>query len=139
MDEQKATPGTPAGWYPDPKMAGTQRYWDGERWTDNAAPLQPPPQGGVSPQLIAGLVVAASVVGAILSQQSVTVMSGSGIVWTGAAICAGAAVVTWVVRSTPAWARGVCILLAILAIASAFAVEGELNDRREEISNMFDQ
>lgn len=33
--------GTPAGWYPHPTMAGTQRYWDGAKWTDNVAPLTP--------------------------------------------------------------------------------------------------
>lgn len=29
-----------AGWYPDPKMPGTQRYWDGEGWSDHVAPGQ---------------------------------------------------------------------------------------------------
>jgi hypothetical protein len=29
------------GWYPDPEDAGTQRYWDGERWTGHAAPRTP--------------------------------------------------------------------------------------------------
>jgi uncharacterized protein DUF2510 len=33
----------PAGWYPHPTMAGTQRYWDGENWTDHVAPLTPAP------------------------------------------------------------------------------------------------
>ena len=32
-----------AGWYADPEMAGTQRYWDGEKWTDNVAPAAAPP------------------------------------------------------------------------------------------------
>jgi Domain of unknown function (DUF4352)/Protein of unknown function (DUF2510) len=31
---------TPAGWYPQPD--GQQRYWDGERWTENVAPGVPP-------------------------------------------------------------------------------------------------
>lgn len=31
----------PAGWYPDPQMAHTQRYWDGAAWTDHRAPLTP--------------------------------------------------------------------------------------------------
>lgn len=30
-----------AGWYPDSRMAGTQRYWDGEKWTEQTAPLSP--------------------------------------------------------------------------------------------------
>lgn len=41
MSEQE-TPSVPPGWYPDPKMVGTQRYWDGAQWTEHAAPA---PQG----------------------------------------------------------------------------------------------
>lgn len=33
----------PAGWYPHPTMAGTRRYWDGQKWTDHIAPVQPVP------------------------------------------------------------------------------------------------
>ncbi len=29
------TPQTPAGWYPDPHQAGSQRYWDGSAWTEH--------------------------------------------------------------------------------------------------------
>ena len=33
----------PAGWYPDPHdPESTQRYWDGERWTDSYAPVGTP-------------------------------------------------------------------------------------------------
>lgn len=37
MDETKR----PAGWYPDADMPGTQRYWDGDGWTDHVAPFAP--------------------------------------------------------------------------------------------------
>ena len=36
---------TPAGWYPDPNAPGSQRYWDGNAWTEQmsaAAPPSPP-------------------------------------------------------------------------------------------------
>ena len=40
----------PAGWYPDPGMAQTQRYWDGAAWTAHIAPLAPSaPQQMVAP------------------------------------------------------------------------------------------
>lgn len=34
-----STDGPPAGWYADPSMSGTQRYWDGSSWSDHVAPL----------------------------------------------------------------------------------------------------
>jgi MFS family permease len=30
---------TPAGWYPDPSLPNTQRYWDGQAWSQQVAPL----------------------------------------------------------------------------------------------------
>lgn len=29
-----STASTPAGWYPDTNLPGTERYWDGAAWTD---------------------------------------------------------------------------------------------------------
>ena len=29
---------TPQGWYPDPQLPGTLRYWDGRQWTTQTAP-----------------------------------------------------------------------------------------------------
>jgi len=34
-----AQPPAPPGWYPDPEQPQTQRYWDGDDWTDQRAPL----------------------------------------------------------------------------------------------------
>src|SRR5690625_5156947 len=44
----------PAGWYPQPD--GSQRYWDGTRWTNHSAPgaTQPPaqsPYAGIDPYM----------------------------------------------------------------------------------------
>lgn len=38
MTEQQPAP---AGWYAHPSMADTQRYWDGQQWTDHIAPGSP--------------------------------------------------------------------------------------------------
>ena len=45
--------GPPPGWYPDPEMVGTQRYWDGSQWTEHRAPMGKPagrraPQKGLT-------------------------------------------------------------------------------------------
>lgn len=42
---------TPAGWYPDPNLAGVVRYWDGENWTDHTSQssAQPPPSSPPPP------------------------------------------------------------------------------------------
>lgn len=36
-------PKAPAGWYDDPSMVNTRRYWDGQRWTEHRAEVPPPP------------------------------------------------------------------------------------------------
>lgn len=38
--------GIKAGWYADPDMVDTRRYWDGENWTDRVAPAGAPVQSG---------------------------------------------------------------------------------------------
>jgi hypothetical protein len=44
MSAQGAPP-VPAGWYPDPKVPGQSRYWDGSVWTENLhRPGQLPPK-----------------------------------------------------------------------------------------------
>ena len=48
------------GWYPDTTSAGTQRYWDGETWTEHRAPLAPKASNGNLVWKIAlGILVAA--------------------------------------------------------------------------------
>jgi hypothetical protein len=36
-------PLAPAGWYPDPTGGSGQRYWDGERWTEQTTPSSTSP------------------------------------------------------------------------------------------------
>lgn len=41
----------PEGWYPDVNAPGTERYWDGQSWTDQvrSTPLPPPPPVAATP------------------------------------------------------------------------------------------
>lgn len=43
----EARPKPAAGWYAHPTMVDTQRYWDGDAWTDHIAPGKP--RGGAAP------------------------------------------------------------------------------------------
>lgn len=40
---ESAPPTPPAGWYPDPAGGSSQRYWDGQRWTEHTTPTAPSP------------------------------------------------------------------------------------------------
>jgi hypothetical protein len=53
-DGTNQAPPPPAGWYPDPSTPGTQRYWDGSRWTEHTAPLQAAPTPASSAATIPG-------------------------------------------------------------------------------------
>lgn len=48
-DDLDARQAVAPGWYPDPAMPSTQRFWDGAKWTDNVAPLTPRPPAAAAP------------------------------------------------------------------------------------------
>lgn len=66
MTEQRRK--APPGWYPHPSMAETKRYWDGEAWTDNIAPVEPEKPSGPGTLTIArGVALGiAAVIGALV-------------------------------------------------------------------------
>ena len=65
----------PAGWYPDPSVPGTQRYWDGGAWTDHTAPRSmPPPTTGRPPLATFGQRVGAAIVDALVVAVPMTVI-----------------------------------------------------------------
>jgi hypothetical protein len=49
-------------WYPDPTLEQTQRYWDGDAWSDHRAPMpeqakpkpKPKPKKSWVPEIVAG-------------------------------------------------------------------------------------
>lgn len=129
----------PAGWYVDPKMAGTQRYWDGVAWTDQVAPWSPPAaKTAQQSQLVVALVLAGSAVGLVMALQSASLLTGTGTLWTGAAIASGASIAAWVMKaSLPKWVRVVAVVAAVLAVSNAAYVEYQLEQTRQEMQNLF--
>ena len=128
----------PAGWYPHPSMAGTQRYWDGAKWTDNIAPLAPAdPKSGHQSQLPIALVLAGTAIGLVMSLQSASLLTGTGTLWTGVAVACAASITAWVMKRTvPTWVRVVAVLAAVIGIVNVVSVENQLEDKRQEIINL---
>jgi hypothetical protein len=132
------TPKPPAGWYPHPTMAGTQRYWDGERWTDTIAPTpaSDPRSAKQQSQVLGAVLIAGSAIGLIMSLQSASLLTGTGAIWTGVAIAIGAAIVTWMVDAVPTWVSVLCVLAALIATSNAVSVESQLDRQRHKIDRM---
>lgn len=118
------TSSSPApGWYPDPKMVGTQRYWDGERWTDNAAPLTAPPARSAETQAF--------------------VLEPFG--WIGAILLPPAGLVIGIIIAAKGGARatrGAAMILVSLLVMGLgylwFSAEAE-RDRQEQIDQLYNQ
>jgi hypothetical protein len=45
---QQPTRKAPAGWYDDPTMVNTRRYWDGQKWTPHRREVPPPSAAGMT-------------------------------------------------------------------------------------------
>jgi hypothetical protein len=76
-------------------------YWDGYGWRPVHVKHQ-----HVS---ITVCLVVVGVLGLVLNNQSVSLASGSGVVWTGAALAIIASVVAFAVPNTPTWVKVVLI------------------------------
>lgn len=141
------TPSPAPGWYPDPSDPGRRIYWDGTAWSGpaqpagatNVAPATPPADTSSDSRKTAvsiGVCVLA-VIGLFMSMQSVSLMTGSGPVWTGVAVVGGATALAFFLRAVK-WVRVVaCVLLAI-SLANAFYIENELSQKRDQITHEFD-
>lgn len=133
-------------WYPDPSMANTLRYWDGQKWTDHIAPVSEPngdPSGHMAStaqsRTIAVMIVVGAVIGLIMSMQSASLLTGTGSLWTGVAIVVGATIAAWMLRkSTPRWVRIVVTIMAVFAIANVVYVEIQLEEMRQGFGDLLE-
>lgn len=123
------------GWYPDPFGQAEQRWWDGHQWT-------PGTHGRSSHSrqvgLVAGLgALALAVVGAALAMfTNVSLLTGTGTVWTGAALTIVAAVGALIVKHVRLGLKVTCVILAVLAIASGVYDEVQLQHKRDQLNNI---
>lgn len=59
-------PDVTPGWYRDPERIGTQRYWDGERWSGEHAPIEPEDEYlTVTPRFLLSLLGAALLIASL--------------------------------------------------------------------------
>ena len=141
------TPSPAPGWYPDPSDPGRQIYWDGTAWSTpaqpagapNFAPAPPAADDSIDSRKTAvsiGVCVL-SVVGLFMSMQSVSLMTGSGPVWTGVAVVGGATALAFFLRGAK-WVRVVASVLLVISLVNAFYIEHELSQKRDEITHVFD-
>ena len=100
----------------------------------------PEPQTNSDVPLYAGIVaVIFSVIGLILSQMNVSLLTGSGIVWVGAALTIGAVILAWSVPGMRRWIKIVTAMIAVIGLTSGIYVEHQLSNQRHEIQQILQQ
>lgn len=77
-----------------------------------------------------------SIIGLVLQFQTVTLLTGAGLLWVGAALAAGAVVAVFVVRARVVF-KVVAVLVLVLCVANVAYVEHELNQKRHELQQIF--
>jgi hypothetical protein len=142
------------GWYPSPDEPGMERWWTGNVWFgasrpgSGSAPPQPPPgPGGWQPAaaspgsegidrlVLAGSLILA-VIGLIVEIQPVSLLTGSGTLWVGAALAAGGCVLAFAMRAAT-WARAITVVVLAICIFNLVTTEHELDQRRQQIQQIF--
>ena len=119
-------------------MADTKRYWDGAKWSEHIAPVEKDTSGSRQSGLLGVALVVGAVIGLVMAGQSASLLSGTGLQWTGAVIAVGAAVVALAMRKNVSLGVVIAtIILASLAVISVIYLEVELEQKRQELGNLF--
>lgn len=127
----------PPGWYADPDDKYGERWWDGTAWTKKA--IASTDASGISRQAAVAIGVCLLVgIGLVMSMQPVSLMSGSGSVWTGVAVVTVGAAGAFVLRAA-VWVRVVAVIVLVLALINAVSIEVEMSHKRDELTHIFDR
>lgn len=101
------------------------------------APTEADKSNGSKKTAVAFGVCVLVVIGLVMSMQSVSLLTGSGQVWTGVAVVAGGTALAFFLRAAT-WVRVVAALLLALSLANALYIENEMSHKRDEITHEFD-
>jgi len=136
----------PPGWYPNPANPSLGSYWNGKKWVAgehawdgqkwvSIGQLNRP---AVNHPLGWGMVALAAVGLAMAALTNASLLTGTGTQWTGFAIAAVAAIVALVkVKTVPVAALVITVIIAALALVTVIYVEIQLEQKRQEISQIF--
>jgi hypothetical protein len=126
------------GWYPDPSDPGRQIYWNGTAWSGPVQPVGmtiPAAANSTKPAVAVGVCVLVAI-GLVMSMQSVSLLSGSSTVWIGVGFVAAGTAVAFFLGAA-SWVRVIAALCLAFALFSAVYMEKQLSDKRNEISQIF--
>jgi hypothetical protein len=135
----------PPGWYPDPSNPQQQVYWDGTSWSPprGVSPsVAPAPTGTDATSKSKQTAVAIGVcvlagIGLVMSMQSVSLLTGTGSLWTGVGVAAAGTAAAFFLGAAK-WVRVVAALCLAFSIFNAFYMENQISEKRNELSEIFD-
>lgn len=128
-------PAKAPGWYPDPLNPGKQIYWDGTSWGQPVGVADDTDRSKQTAVAIGVLVLAG--IGVVMSMQSASLLTGTGSIWTGVGIAGAGVAVAYFMRAA-GWVRVVASLMLAFALFNALYMEHQISEKRDEITQMFD-
>lgn len=91
-----------------------------------------------APRTVAILVISAlGAIGLLMQFQTVSLLTGAGLLWVGAALAAGGAVVAFATK-VPTALKVATVLILVLCVANVAYTEHQLDQRRQEIQKVLD-
>lgn len=129
-------PSREPGWYPDPSDPSKNIYWDGSAWQGSHTPVEADKSGSSKKIGIAVGVIVLGLVGTVMAQQPVSLLSGTGQIWTGVAI-AGVAVALSYFLGAGIWVRVIASICLVSSLFSAIYMETQLTEKRRELTRIF--
>lgn len=131
-------PAPPPGWYPDPTDPSRNIYWNGQSWSGPPTPTASPQTGKGRKTAVSFGAFVLIAIGLIMSMQSVSLLTGSGPIWTGVAVIAGGTALAFFLGASVI-IRVLAVLALVLGVANAVSIENQMTTKRDELTRIFDQ